>query len=133
MFHVRDDRPYCERHAIAYPQQKNLRSSNPSPPQLPPSSPKLPNLQRSSNPNSPNAPPPIPTSQRPNLTSPSPSSLLSPQQQTSNSNNNNICHTCKESLDNAKLTSSAFGKNYHSFHFQCFSCHRPLSSRVPGN
>ncbi|CAO3649672.1 unnamed protein product [Cunninghamella blakesleeana] len=127
VFHVRDDRPYCERHAIVLPQQKNLKSSNPSPPSLPP---------KLSNPNSNPPPPPIPTSQRPNITpSSSPISSNHHQQQSSNSNsnnNNNVCHTCKESLDNAKLTSSAFGKNYHSFHFQCCSCHRPLSSRVPG-
>ncbi|KAI8086371.1 uncharacterized protein BX664DRAFT_264809 [Halteromyces radiatus] len=54
------------------------------------------------------------------------------------SNNSNIsdknkCYVCKESLAGAKLIASAFGNNYHPQHFQCTSCQRPLSARVPGN
>ncbi|CAO3653651.1 unnamed protein product [Cunninghamella echinulata] len=119
VFHVRDDRPYCERHAMALPQQKNLRSSH-SPLASPLSSSQPSISQRSSNPSS------APSLQQ------SDSTLQQQQQTQTQKSDINICHTCKESLDNAKLTSSAFGKNYHSFHFQCFSCHRPLSSRVPG-
>ncbi|KAI8070832.1 hypothetical protein BC940DRAFT_295670 [Gongronella butleri] len=45
---------------------------------------------------------------------------------------NNVCHTCKESLDGAKMVASAFGRQYHAQHFECILCHTRLSSRVPG-
>ncbi|ORY89913.1 hypothetical protein BCR43DRAFT_464653 [Syncephalastrum racemosum] len=41
-----------------------------------------------------------------------------------------ICHGCDEAIDGKAV--SAFGKDYHSQHFQCARCSKLLSARVPG-
>ncbi|KAI8339445.1 hypothetical protein BC941DRAFT_349262 [Chlamydoabsidia padenii] len=101
-FHVRDNRPYCDRHAKStFPPSTNTSNYANIPPVM--------DIGDNKNTNT-------PTSSEGN----------------NNKTDSNYCHGCKESLVGAKMVSSAFGNNYHPHHFQCTVCQRPLSARVPG-
>ncbi|SAM01823.1 hypothetical protein [Absidia glauca] len=133
-FHVRENRPYCDRHAKAtfsptpnttdtYGLNKTIHSNK---------SPRDNDMPTGTNSSS-----SIGSNITPTVVDNTPKhSDTLPETSDNRSGNSKTdsdhCHGCKESLAGAKMISSAFGNNYHPHHFQCTVCRRPLSARVPG-
>ncbi|KAI9247527.1 hypothetical protein BY458DRAFT_527133 [Sporodiniella umbellata] len=110
-FLVKDDRPYCEEH---YPREQSPSHWTPkpfTPPSLKPDHPN-PVLKPKPLTKPVGLKPPVP---------PKPALSLKPAK---------ACHVCQEVIDGP--CASALGHDYHIHHFQCYQCHRSLSSRVPG-